>query len=986
MKNRFPLRKTVYLLTIMIIISFVFVIISVIIDRMNPDDMGKLLERKFLMEDEEIAGRQVTYNPEDLIVKAELSDENNVKGDGLKFQAEGVLVPIDASCKVNLSIPAAGDYQILVEYSSAESNLFENPVNISVNDYEVVCSLPFLWSDDISDICTDRYGNEIVPDQYQMKVHSLSMLEDYGHFQRTPIIFTLEEGENLISFTPQNQDMLLYSVSILRIQEEMTYGEYRNLYAKVPEYDGAIIVEGEDYRAKSDSYIRGRNVQNSGMIPNNTYVKLINATDDKANKVMGQEIIYEVDIPTDGIYYLTFKYCQPLKTGGQVYRTIEVDGKIPFKEARDIGFVHTGLDKYRNFTIGGNEPMGLYFSAGLHTITLKVTAGPMDDIYQELLGIVDEINDTSIQLKKIKGSNSDDTAMVDKNRIWDITQYMPDIVTDLKNWQKQLEDIYGRLKVIGSGAPAYASDLMLAAQNLKRLASQPREIPNRMSLLSDDASSAAQLISLTLSKIYDQNLSIDRFFLHGKGYDLPSPKENFFTGLLIGMKQFIYSFSPIMNEAVDISKSDGSLTVWVNKPFQYVEALRELTAQDFTQETGIDVVFSIMPDEKKITLANSTGANPDMALSISFYRPAEFAMRGMAKNLLDYEDFLDWYGEEYNLEALTPMAYEDGIYGASETQDFYVLFYRKDILDMLWLEVPDTWDDVKKMMPVLLRNSMNFNHPLANTLSYKSFEAAGNFIFQNGGDYYSADGFNANFNDPATLKGLKEMVDMYRVYGLAQNVPNFFVAFRSGYIPIGISNFSTYLQLQMAAPELAGRWGIALVPGTLKEDGSVARYFSADYTAAMIFSNTKMPDEAYKFMKWWLSSDTQSRYAIDLQMKYGPEYIWNTANHVALAQLPYPRKHKEIILEQWSWQKEALRHPASYILEREVSNAWIDIVTKGENFQPRIDEALLNANREMKRKLTEFGYYDEEGNKVKDYNMHLMEDIIAKQREEQQNE
>ena len=31
----------------------------------------------------------------------------------------------------------------------------------------------------------------------------------------------------------------------------------------------------------------------------------------------------------------------------------------------------------------------------------------------------------------------------------------------------------------------------------------------------------------------------------------------------------------------------------------------------------------------------------------------------------------------------------------------------------------------------------------------------------------------------------------------------------------------------------------------------------------------------------------------------------------------------------------------------------------------------------MKRKLTEFGYYDEEGNKLKEYNVHLIEELIA---------
>ena len=327
------------------------------------------------------------------------------------------------------------------------------------------------------------------------------------------------------------------------------------------------------------------------------------------------------------------------------------------------------------------------------------------------------------------------------------------------------------------------------------------------------------------------------------------------------------------------------------------------------------------------------------------------------------------------------MAYEDGIYGASETQEFYVLFYRTDILDSLGLEVPDTWEDVKAMMPVLQRNAMNFNLPLANNVGYKSFEATGGFIFQHGGDYYSDDGFSANFGDPDTIQGLREMIELYQVYGLAQNIPNFFNAFRSGSVPIGVSNFSTYLQLQVGAPELNGRWDIALVPGTEQADGTICRYWSADATSSMIFSNTQKKDEAYRFLKWWLSSKTQLKYATDLQMKFGSDYIWNTGNHVALAGMSYPLAHKKVILEQWSWQKEALRHPASYILEREVSNAWIAIVTEGEPFQARIDEATLASNREIQRKLIEFGYLDRDGNKIKDYNIHLIDELIAEREE-----
>ena len=42
----------------------------------------------------------------------------------------------------------------------------------------------------------------------------------------------------------------------------------------------------------------------------------------------------------------------------------------------------------------------------------------------------------------------------------------------------------------------------------------------------------------------------------------------------------------------------------------------------------------------------------------------------------------------------------------------------------------------------------------------------------------------------------------------------------TGTMPIGIGNFTTYMQLMTSAPELYGRWSIAPVPGTRQADGT----------------------------------------------------------------------------------------------------------------------------------------------------------------------
>ena len=271
-------------------------------------------DRRYLLSGEEIANKQRNLQTDNIVTEV-IFDEKNAIGDGTKQQADGVFVPAYEQCSITFDIPVAGEYQIAFEYKWVSRNLFENLVNVSVNNHSIVSSFPFLWVDEISELNTDRYGNEIVSEQYQLDESSITYLEDYEHFYRTPIVFSLTEGDNIITLAPQNQDMIFVKMYLLSPEEDITYEEYKDIYKDAVEFEDIITVEGENYRAKSDSFIRGRNSSNTGVVPNDPYIKLINITDDKSNKAMGQKVIYEVEAPMDGIYYLSFKYNVPLKTG-----------------------------------------------------------------------------------------------------------------------------------------------------------------------------------------------------------------------------------------------------------------------------------------------------------------------------------------------------------------------------------------------------------------------------------------------------------------------------------------------------------------------------------------------------------------------------------------------------------------------------------------------------------------------------------------------
>jgi ABC-type glycerol-3-phosphate transport system substrate-binding protein len=215
-------------------------------------------------------------------------------------------------------------------------------------------------------------------------------------------------------------------------------------------------------------------------------------------------------------------------------------------------------------------------------------------------------------------------------------------------------------------------------------------------------------------------------------------------------------------------------------------------------------------------------------------------------------------------------------------------------------------------------------------------------------------------NSEETLEGMQMMTDLFTVYNMPKEVPNFYQHFRYGTMPVGISDLATYLQLTIAAPEIAGKWSIAPHPGVLNEEtGEVERWAASGAQSSMILSASDQQEDAWKFLEWWMSTEVQTNFALRLQTTYGTEYLWNTANLEAFAQLPLPKEHIDTILTQWEYALEASRIPGAYMVEREISNAWNTIVFDDANPRITLDEATKTANREILYKMEEFGYVED---------------------------
>ena len=581
------------------------------------------------------------------------------------------------------------------------------------------------------------------------------------------------------------------------------------------------------------------------------------------------------------------------------------------------------------------------------------------------------INDLSLEVTKVAGTNKD------KYRDLKLTRYIPDVQDRLYGWVDQLNGLMDQAAALvgaesGADVAAFAY-LGIAAKQLKTLGDEPDELIYRVDELSTSVNSINTQIANFVDLINDNVLSIDRIYVYQEDAKLPGGLNVFQSGWL-SVQRFFYSF---FGQSYSSSNTNEEhIQVWVNRPRQYVEIMQKMIDEQFTPSTGIEVDLSLMTDANKLVLSNASGDTPDIATGINYSIPFELGTRGALVDLTKFDNYKEIFGR-YSEGILVPCVIGDGLYSLPETMNFYVMFYRSDVLEKIGLTIPDTMDELIAMLPDLQMRGLNVYYQTAPMLAMRNFHGTTPLIFQNGGSLYGRTAQELMIDSEESVEGFTQLTELFTLYDLPVDVPNFYQHFRNGDLPIGFADFNSYNLILNAAPEIANSWGIALIPGVEDpETGEIHRYMSGGAESTVMFeSDEEREQKAWEFMCWWSSAEVQAEFGQMLQIMYGDEYIWPTANLEAFSMLPFPTSDKEIIMEQAEHILEAPRLLGSYMLERELSNAFNNVVVDGENLRSRIDDAVKTVERETNRKLEEFGYIDSDGNVLKEYIVPSVEQV-----------
>lgn len=807
----------------------------------------------------------------------------------------------------------------------------------------------------------DRYGNDFYVSQTIIeKWYHQSFVDPMG-FYVDPLRFELEAGTHEITLRRNQGDFLLGDFTISGIADPPSYAQYLGSDSLV-EGEVMDVYEAETPASKTSSSIQAGVARELLVTPFDVSQLKLNILAGSTYHKERDEVIYTVNVPDSGYYQLAFKIRQAEKTNASVYRTIRINGEIPFLEAEAIRIPFS--QKWQNLIPADDQdnPYLFYLNQGNNQISLAVNLEVVSNTYYVVRDALEDINQLALDIRKLTGNQ------VDEDRDWEIIDYLPTIDLDLLEIADRLEAerLYQSELNLSKKASEIESHLALCVRQLQRLASDPNEIPKNITMLATSPSSVAALLGIIQGNLVNSPLDIDKFYIYANT-DLPKATAGFFPSVWLSVKRFFLSF---FDKRYSEKTQSDELNVWVNRSKQYVDLIQKLADEEFTSASGIKVKVSVMNSESKLILANSANQNPDVALGIASWMPYDMGVRGALYDLVDFKGdpgFAETLAL-FNPESLIPLSYDGGLYGLPDTENFYVLFYRTDIIETIDVDIPDTWEDVTEILPILKRYGMNFYIPLSSSTSLKAFDATLPFLFQYGSRVYRNDAFATAIDDTDSIQALTMMTELYTIYSMDVTVSSFYNDFRLGKAPIGVGDFGMYVTLLNAAPDIQGLWGIALLPGVQKED-HIDRSAPGAATANVIFGNTEKPDESFAFLKWWASTATQVEFSRLLLSTLGSAYMWNSANTEAFRSSGFQEADLEVILEQWEHLKELPKVPGFYQVELEISNLWNKVVLDRMNLRVELYDAVIRADREIRKKMSEFNYMDKYGNILNPYTM-----------------
>ena len=790
----------------------------------------------------------------------------------------------------------------------------------------------------------DAAGDEIRPQQIRISTENTDYFYDANGYTSCELPFYLEQGDHEICISFVSHTIEITECYLSAYTQTISYEAYlqdaldRGLQQK---NNIEVKTEAEDTILYTNSASIRRTASDDPLTtPYEMGYKRLNTIDGSSFNKGGQMVEWNFEVLEDGLYTISFR-CASGADQLPSCRTLRIDGKIPFSE----------MSCYR---IPYQEDLQIYtlpylfaLTSGTHTLSLTVNLADFYPVILELSDISDDLSQLMLELVMLVGANPD------SNYDYDIEKGIPDINERLTSLSErisaqcdQIHSLCGSTSLAENSLRQNADLLLVVCRNIER-------IQNNIT----DLTSIQTNLALWEESLQTMPLQIDSLYFGREMENSDKRSASIWQKTIVMVNNFLISFTKDYDQVGVRTGSEEHtvIDVWASMSIEEADILKTLCDSEFTSKTGIAINLNIMPAGQlnagavnALLLSIVSGTEPDVALGVSSGAPVELAIRDAVVDLSQlpgYDDLIS----EFSQNVLTANSFMGGMYAIPERLDFLVVFYRKDILSALNIALPDTWDEVfQNVLPTLYQNGLEMYIP-------QNYAAYCTLLHQYGGSFYSSDGLQVALDSPEAYQAFKTLVEMYTKYAVPYTT-NFYNKFRTGEIPIGISGFSDYMSLTVGAGNLNGKWGIAVIPGVQRSDGTVSHAISSTVsTSSVLMSSSQKQQEGWEFLKWWLSADTQAEYALEVETRIGTGSRVNTANNEAFKQLNWSNEDLEILLAAREQTVEIQGVLGGYYASRHITNAWNTMITDNSAvLRDEFENAIEMIQTELDKKQEEY--------------------------------
>lgn len=851
----------------------------------------------------------------------------------------------------SFNVPETAYYETVIKYRTTSNSINDIGITLAF-DGTVPCEeysnimLKRLWIND-GDVRTFGNGNQVAPAQKELYAFSDYRVYDSAGVVSEPMKVLLIAGQHTVSLSVNSADVQIADITLAVPEKTVAYGD---LGVSVVETDATnIVIQGEDAVLKtSKSLIPKCDNSDVELTPSDPSLDVVNYIGSSNWGVVGDTITWNFTVEKSGYYKLGYHFRQSYVLGGYSYRSLKIDGVTPFAEAKSIPFEYDAKWQYDVFSDAEGEPYWFYLEEGEHTLSLTVTMGVLGELNSRLDTAVLTLGELYRKIVMITGETPD------ANRDYNLFGQIPNFKEDLTALSTELTEIADSLSVIyDTKSNSQISAIRNMVSTIERILAHPYQATDYKS----DFYSNYGSLGTILYEMRKLPLDIDEMQFVPAGGEYEKKNDGFFDGIVFSLKRFVASFIEDYNSISETSDDGKQITIWLNWGRDQVQVLNNLISNSFVPESGISVNLKIVNASIVQSLLSDSG--PDLYLRLSRSYPVDYALRGALYDLKNFDDFEE-VTKRFMPTATVPYEFNGGCYALPDTQSFYMLFYRKDILSEQGIEVPKTWDEFIKAISTLARKNMQVGIPHTEITSVSTTDGGigslslyPTMLLQFGGDLYNDRLTQTNLTSTVAVRSFEYWTDLYTKYAVPVTY-NFYNRFRSGEMPLAIQPYTQYATISAAAPEIKKLWGMAPIAGFENEDGSINNVETGGGTGSVILNNSKHKDEAWEFLKWWTDTETQVSYANELESILGTAERQPTANVEALKRMSWDKSDIEMLIEQWSMVEELPETPGGYYVSRCVEQAYWSVVNSATNPKSTLLKWAKLADLEIERKRSEY--------------------------------